>query len=141
MKDHSHQNHPAIQNAHASTAAAAAVQTATPLDMYGWEHSKALGRRSFGGFRPVTAENWFHQQQEQQLTAASSGRQQPQPTDEELLQRRRHSNNSNNSSGSNRNRKRKQAKSGNQQGLSSSSNNRNLQGDRREKLLDSLMLE
>ena len=50
-------------NDRASSSAARPVQTATPLDMYGWEQSQALGRRSFGGFQPVTAENWYHQQQ------------------------------------------------------------------------------
>ena len=36
---------------------------ATSVEMYGIEQSIALGRRSFGGFNAVTAENWFRQQQ------------------------------------------------------------------------------
>ena len=63
------------------------VQTATPQDMYGWEQSQALGRRSFGGFQPVTTENWYHQQQAHK--AASGVMQQHQLSDSEL--RRLHS--------------------------------------------------
>lgn len=37
---------------------------ATPTEMYGIEGSVALGRRSFGGFNTVVAENWFRQKQE-----------------------------------------------------------------------------
>lgn len=37
---------------------------ATPADMYGIEGAIALGRRSFGGFNTVVAENWFRQKQE-----------------------------------------------------------------------------
>lgn len=62
------------------------VQTATPQDMYGWEQSQALGRRSFGGFQPVTTENWYHQQQAHK---AASGVMQHQLSDSEL--RRLHS--------------------------------------------------
>lgn len=37
---------------------------ATPADMYGIEGAIAIGRRSFGGFNGVVAENWFRQKQE-----------------------------------------------------------------------------
>jgi hypothetical protein len=42
----------------------AAAIVATPADMYGIEGAIAIGRRSFGGFNGVVAENWFRQQQE-----------------------------------------------------------------------------
>jgi M-phase phosphoprotein 6 len=38
-------------------------ETATPLDMYGRDQCMVLGRRSFGGFNPITAANWYTQQQ------------------------------------------------------------------------------
>lgn len=61
-------------NESSSAIARGAVQQATALDVYGWEQSHALGRRSFGGFQPVTAENWYHQQQERQGRALSHNR-------------------------------------------------------------------
>jgi M-phase phosphoprotein 6 len=36
------------------------VEIATPLDMYGRDQSTLLGRRSFGGFNPITAQNWYY---------------------------------------------------------------------------------
>jgi hypothetical protein len=38
-------------------------EKATPLDMYGQNQWLVLGRRSFNGFNPITASNWFTQQQ------------------------------------------------------------------------------
>jgi M-phase phosphoprotein 6 len=40
------------------------LDKATPAEMYGIERSVAIGRRSFGGFNGVVAENWFRQKQE-----------------------------------------------------------------------------
>jgi hypothetical protein len=52
----------------------AAAIVATPADMYGIEGAIAIGRRSFGGFNGVVAENWFRQQQELfPKTKSSSG--------------------------------------------------------------------
>lgn len=64
------------------TTAAAAVERATPLDMYGREQCLVLGRRSFGGFNPVAAANWYAQNQEGQQQARE-----PKASDAELLRR------------------------------------------------------
>lgn len=124
---------------HASSCAAlplVPVQTATPQDMYGWEQSVALGRRSFGGFQPVTAENWYHQQQAHKATlgqqlskrelrrlqssTSRQGRKQP-PHDQQPNKR-------------NNNKRLKQI---------SGAGGRNLKSAvaRREKLMDELMME
>jgi stalled ribosome alternative rescue factor ArfA len=42
----------------------AAPVMATPAEMYGIEGAIVIGRRSFGGFNAVVAENWFRQKQE-----------------------------------------------------------------------------
>lgn len=115
----------------ASTAAAPVLQ-ATPLDMYGWEQSQALGRRSFGGFQPVTAENWYHQQQEHRAASNNTARK-LQPSDQELLRRHEEiiSNNSDKKHRKQQQGRRQKQISGGLRGTA----------ERRNKLLDDFLME
>jgi hypothetical protein len=57
------------------------VQAATNLDMYSYNGSVPVGRRSFGGFNPVVASNWYSQQKEK------TSKKEIKISDEELLRR------------------------------------------------------
>lgn len=79
------------------------VKVATPLDMYGREQCLVLGRRSFGGFNPVTAENWYaqtqHHRHDEKASSSSSRKGSSAISDEELLKRYKslvHNRNNNN---------------------------------------------
>jgi hypothetical protein len=57
------------------------VQPATNLDIYSYNGAIPLGRRSFGGFNPVVASNWYSQQKEK------TSKKEIKISDEELLRR------------------------------------------------------